>query len=82
MVTKIEAKNPDQGEPGREPICMECLVKVYHSMTSILAMYEGVIIKRAVIPDEHRQALFKMSDNVIADFDNAIEDFEKIISEE
>ncbi len=82
MVTKIEAKNPDQGEPGREPICMECLVKVYHSMTSILAMYEGIIVNGTAIPDEHMQALFKMSDNVIADFDNVIEDFQKIISEE
>ena len=82
MMNRIEAENPNQGEPGGETICMGCLAEVYHSMTSILAMYEGVIIKRAVIPDEHRQALFKMSANAIADFDNAIEDSEKIIYEE
>jgi hypothetical protein len=75
MVTKIEAKNPDQGEPSGEPICMGCLDKVYYSMISILAMYRGIIIDCTTIPDEHMQALFEMSDNVI-------EDLEKIIDEE
>jgi hypothetical protein len=82
MMNRIEAENPNQGEPGGETICMGCLAEVYHSMKSILAMYEGIIVNCTAIPGEHKQALFKMSDNVIADFDNAIEDFEKIISEE
>ncbi len=77
-MNRIEAENTNQGEP----ICMGCLDKVYYSMKSILAMYEGIIVNGTAIPGEHKQALFKMSDNVIADFDNVIEDFEKIINEE
>ena len=67
MMNRIEAENPNQGEPGGETICMGCLAEVYHSMKSILAMYEGIIVNCTAIPGEHKQALFKMSDNVIAD---------------
>jgi hypothetical protein len=81
MMNRIEAEIPNQGELGGEPICIERLVEVYYSMKSILSMYEGIIIDCTAIPDEHMQALFKMSANVIADFDNVIEDFEKIINE-
>jgi hypothetical protein len=82
MINRIGADNPNQGEPGGEPICIERLVEVYYSMKSILSMYEGIIINCTKIPYEHKQTLFKMSRSAIADFDYAITDLEKIIDEE